>query len=193
MQGDGLLRYVFVAAPISGRNVEAGTLIGGKYRVVQLLGKGGMATVHLAVNVATGRKVAVKLMAVRAEDAEDPELRAQLVARFQREAKLAGTVETRHIVRVYDAGLDDATGAPYMVMELLEGEDLNARIRREGPLRPQLALRIVAQACLGLMKAHEAGVIHRDIKPSNVFLSRDEFGMVVVKILDFGIAKGTDK
>src|SRR6185437_13693841 len=90
---------------------------------------------------------------------------------------------------VLDAGEDPATGAPYMVMEYLEGEDLQHLLKKTGPLRPEVALRIAAQACLGLQKAHEAGVIHRDIKPANLFLARREEGAVLVKLLDFGIAK----
>src|SRR6185369_3132814 len=104
-------------------------------------------------------------------------------------AMASGAIESQYIAQVLDTGVDPATGSPYTVMEMLVGEDLEQAIRRLGPLPPDLALRIAAQACLGLKKAHEAGVVHRDIKPANLFLARREEGDIVVKLLDFGIAK----
>jgi serine/threonine-protein kinase len=111
------------------------------------------------------------------------------VGRFQREARAAAAIDNDHVARVLDWGTDPLRGTPYMVMEYLEGEDLQALLRRAGALRPETALRILAQACLGVQKAHEARVIHRDIKPANLFLAKTGGGAVVVKILDFGIAK----
>jgi serine/threonine protein kinase len=113
----------------------------------------------------------------------------QAVARFQREARAAGSIDTQHITQVLDAGVDRNTGHPFLVMEFLAGEDLQHVLKRTGPLAPELGLRLVAQACLGLQKAHEKGVVHRDIKPANLFLAKRDAGELIVKLLDFGIAK----
>jgi serine/threonine protein kinase len=166
-------------------------IIGGKYRVVSQIGRGGMATVYSAVQQGTDRRVAVKVMTAAQIDPESSssEERNGSLARFEREARIAGNIETQHVTRVYDTGIDPVWG-PYIVMELLGGEDLKDLVRRLGPLRPDLALRIVAQACVGVGRAHALGVVHRDVKASNLFLAKDEFGKIVVKVLDFGIAKG---
>lgn len=161
-----------------------GKLVDGKYQIVRILGEGGMGAVYEALHTGTGRHVALKVI-VSADLAKNQDM----VSRFQREAKAAGAIDTQHIVQVLDAGRDPATGFPFMVMELLSGEDLQQLILRVGPLPPDLALRIVAQACIGLQKAHDAQVVHRDIKPANLFLARRDAGEVVVKVLDFGIAK----
>jgi serine/threonine-protein kinase len=159
-------------------------IIDGKYQLVQKLGEGGMGAVYEARHRGTGRRVAVKLIA-GASLAKNPEV----VGRFQREAMASGAIESQYIAQVLDTGIDPPTGSPYTVMELLVGEDLEHAIRRIGPLPPDLALRIILQACLGLKKAHESGVVHRDIKPANLFLAKREDGDIVVKLLDFGIAK----
>jgi serine/threonine protein kinase len=168
--------------------------IGGKYRVLAQIGKGGMATVYSAVHVGTDRHVAIKVMSVEGEgkvdcDADSTSDRSQSLTRFEREARIAGNLDTQHVTRVFDTGFDPVHG-PYIVMELLSGDDLKDLILRLGPLRPELALRIVAQACIGIARAHALGVVHRDVKASNIFLAGDEFGARVVKVLDFGIAKG---
>jgi serine/threonine protein kinase len=164
--------------------VESPQIIGGKYQVVRLIGGGGMGQVYEARHTGTGRRVAVKVIGQ-----ETLTKNKDAVARFQREARAAGAIETQHIAQVFDTGSDPDTGSPFMVMELLEGEDLAHALARLGPLPPELALRIVAQACIGLEKAHATGVVHRDIKPANLFLSKQEKGDVIVKVLDFGIAK----
>jgi len=166
-------------------------VIGGKYRVTAQIGRGGMATVYAAVQQGTDRRVAVKVMTAAQIDPESSssEERNGSLARFEREARIAGNIETQHVTRVYDTGIDPVWG-PYIVMELLGGEDLKDLVRRLGPLRPDLALRIMAQACVGVGRAHALGVVHRDVKASNLFLAKDEFGKIVVKVLDFGIAKG---
>ncbi|MFO0759552.1 MAG: protein kinase [Byssovorax sp.] len=160
-------------------------VIHGKYRLVRLLGQGGMGAVYEAQHVETGRRLAIKLI-------HRELLSESTMARFEREARAAGAIESQHIAEVIDAGKDPQTGAPYLVMEFLEGEDLQHLIDRVGPLPPELALRIASQACVGLTKAHEAGVLHRDIKPGNIFLARREEDEIVVKIVDFGIAKFAD-
>jgi serine/threonine-protein kinase len=130
-----------------------------------------------------GKRIAVKLLL-------EPELlrNLDLIARFFREAQAAAAVESSHVVDVYDTGVDEDTGFPFIIMAFLNGEDLAHLVRRLGPLNPIAAVRIAAQAAAGLAKAHDAGIVHRDIKPANLFLAKDE-GESVVKLLDFGIAK----
>jgi serine/threonine protein kinase len=159
-------------------------IIDGKYEVIRPLGAGGMGAVFEARNVQTSRSVAVKVIAsallAKGSDA---------AARFRREVRATSALVTPHVVTVLDAGTDGATGDPYIVMELLVGEDLKQLVQRLGPIQPDVALRIVAQACAGLRAAHEAGIIHRDIKSANLFLARGGDGDVTIKIVDFGIAK----
>ena len=159
-------------------------IIDGKYRILRKLGQGGMGAVYEAKNLETGRRVAVKIII-----SELIAKSSEAIVRFKREAKAAGAIDTPHVAQILDAGRDSTTGDPYMVMELLSGEDLQQVIRRIGPIAPEVALRITAQACLGLQAAHEAGIIHRDIKSANLYLARREGGEVVVKIVDFGVAK----
>ncbi|WP_437493929.1 serine/threonine-protein kinase [Sorangium sp. So ce1014] len=161
-----------------------GEIVDRKYKLTRLIGEGGMGCVYEARQLDTGEQVAVKLISGQKRRESGTAL-----GRFQREARAAAGIETPHIVRLLDAGTDPVTGSPYLVMEYLEGEDLGQLLHRLGPLRPDVALRVVVQACLGLQKAHEARVIHRDIKPANVFLARSGDGEIVVKLLDFGIAK----
>jgi serine/threonine-protein kinase len=160
-----------------------GQALDGRYVLTRQIGEGGMGVVYEAQHSATGRRVAVKLITA----AVDPG--GEHLGRFQREARAAGSIDTQHIAHVYDVGADPGTGRPFMVMELLTGEDLWAVTKRHGTLTVDVVLRIAAQALIGLQKAHEARVIHRDIKPANLFLARREDGEIVVKILDFGIAK----
>lgn len=161
-----------------------GSTVGGRYEVLRQLGVGGMGAVYEARHTGTGRRVALKVILGEAYLQDEG-----LFARFRREARAAGQIDTQHIVQVLDSGVDEGTGTPFMVMELLRGEDAEQFVKRVGPLAPDLAIRLVGQACLGLQKAHEAGVIHRDIKPANLFLHRDGLGGVTIKLLDFGIAK----
>ncbi|MEZ4445845.1 MAG: serine/threonine-protein kinase [Polyangiaceae bacterium] len=151
-----------------------------RYRLGELLGEGGMGAVHAATHVVTGKALAVKLLP------SDRSLDEAAIARFRREARAAGVLDTEHIVQIFDSGLDGQQA--YIAMERLEGEDLKALETRLGRLPPALAARIVAQACRGVAAAHEKGIVHRDLKPSNLFLtaSGDD---ITVKVLDFGIAK----
>jgi serine/threonine protein kinase len=161
---------------------ESGRLLEGKYLLQRKVGRGGMGSVYEARHVTIGRAVAVKLL--------DPQFLDEgfLVNRFLREAQAACAAESEHIVSVFDAGQDGAR--PYLVMELLRGEDLGARLRREGSLPLPLALAIVEQVLAGLEVAHAAGVVHRDLKPENVFLcARPEKEVPFVKLVDFGISK----
>ncbi|WP_438016040.1 protein kinase [Sorangium sp. So ce315] len=161
-----------------------GELFGGKYRVIRLLGRGGMGAVYEAEHVETGEHVALKCI-----DGSLVVPGKNSLVRFRREVKTTSAINSEHMVRVLDAGADPESKAPYMAMELLQGEDLQNLLDRIGSLEPDTALRIAAQVCLGLQKAHEARVVHRDIKPANIFLARRGEGEIVVKILDFGIAK----
>ncbi|MBW2525689.1 MAG: serine/threonine protein kinase, partial [Deltaproteobacteria bacterium] len=160
-----------------------GSTIDGKYEVQRLLGEGGMGSVYEASHTTTGRRCAVKVISSEGLT-KDP----NVVGRFQREARASGVVDTQYIAQVLDAGVDRDSGLPFMVVEYLDGEDLQNLLKRVGPLSPELVLRIAAQGCLGLQKAHEAKVVHRDIKPANLFLTKRD-AEVIVKVLDFGIAK----
>lgn len=161
---------------------EAGTIVAGRYRLERELAQGGMGSIWVARHLRLDVDVALKFMAP--EFADSPELRA----RFEREAKAAALLKSPHAVQVHDYGIDG--GAPYIVMELLEGEDLAARLAREGRLSLAATRRIVEDVGKALRRAHEVGLIHRDMKPANIFLAR-QAGDEVVKILDFGIAKTT--
>ncbi|MCA9621394.1 MAG: protein kinase, partial [Myxococcales bacterium] len=130
-----------------------------RYRLGELLGEGGMGAVHAATHVVTGKALAVKLLP------SDRSLDEAAIARFRREARAAGVLDTEHIVQIFDSGLDGQQA--YIAMERLEGEDLKALETRLGRLPPALAARIVAQACRGVAAAHEKGIVHRDLKPAN--------------------------
>jgi serine/threonine-protein kinase len=162
------------------------TILGDKYLIVRRIGSGGMGIVYEATQLDTGQPVAVKVIHASLIALDDD---GSMMTRFAREAKTAGEIDSPHIARVLDVGTDPESGCPFMVMEYLVGEDAHDLFERLGPVSPGLALRIVAQACEGLRKAHAAGVVHRDIKPANLFLARGEEGERVVKLLDFGVAK----
>ncbi len=160
---------------------RVGTTIG-KYEIVQVIGRGGMGTVYEALNTTIGKRVAMKFVD------EETARNKDAVARFQREAQAASAVESAHIVQIFDSG-ETETGSPFIVMELLRGEDLGHRIKRLGRLELTEALHIIAHLCRGLARAHQAGIIHRDLKPDNVFLVDRDDDMSFAKILDFGISK----
>ncbi|HEX7668894.1 MAG TPA: protein kinase [Polyangiaceae bacterium] len=161
-----------------------GRVVGSRYCILRQLGEGGMGIVYEAADNRTGLRVALKVLINRGL-VTDREARM----RFEREARAARAIDTRHIVRVLDAGADVELGQPFLVMELMSGADLEQLVQQLAPLPPDLMLRIAAQACVGLASAHAAGIIHRDVKPANLYLSRQDNGAVVVKIADFGIAK----
>jgi len=157
-----------------------GTVIDGKYRLGAQIASGGMGSVWKAHHTKLDAQVAVKFMAT--EMAKNDMLRA----RFEREAKAAARLRSPHVVQVLDYGVED--DMPFIVMELLEGEDLRSRLKRRGALALREAATIVTGTCKALGLAKKEGIIHRDLKPANIFLARsadDE----VVKILDFGVAK----
>ncbi len=164
--------------------VVPGQVVGGKWRIVGPIGRGGMGAVYEGQNISIGKKVALKF--IDAEFARQPEI----ASRFQREAEAASLVESAHIVHVFDSGITD-DGIPYIVMELLRGEDLRARIRRLQRLPREEAAHVVSQTLRGLHRAHEAGIVHRDLKPDNIFLVDRDDDPLFAKIVDFGISKMT--
>ncbi|MFO0759841.1 MAG: serine/threonine-protein kinase [Byssovorax sp.] len=154
----------------------------GKYEIVRLIGRGGMGTVYEALNTSIGKRVAMKFVDAETARSKDASIR------FQREAEAASAVESAHIVDIFDSGYSE-DGQPFIVMELLRGEDLGYRIKRCGRLELGEALHITAQILRGLHRAHEAGIVHRDLKPDNVFLVDRDDDATFAKILDFGISK----
>jgi serine/threonine-protein kinase len=165
--------------------VHVGDIVGGKYRVEGVLGAGGMGIVVAARHLELDTHVALKLMLP--ETLAD----AESVARFAREARAMVRLTNAHSVRVHDVGRLD-NGAPFMVMELLAGEDLGSVLERVGRVPVATAVDWIRQACAGIAEAHALGIIHRDIKPRNLFLARQRDGATVVKVLDFGLAKAID-
>lgn len=161
---------------------RVGEVVGEKYRLVRLLGEGGMGSVYEARHDLIGRRFAVKFL--HAELASHPEI----LARFRREAQAAGSLENENIAAVTDFG-SSPDGAPYIVMEFLEGEDVAKTLARFGPMSIQRAAHILIQVCRGLFAAHGRGIVHRDLKPENLLLQQRGDGQDLVKILDFGIAK----
>jgi eukaryotic-like serine/threonine-protein kinase len=161
-----------------------GQTVAGRYELLRLLAQGGMGAVYEARNTATRKRCALKLLLASEIDADSPAVR-----RFLQESRSSSAVESDHIVQVFDAGLDEESGAPYLVMELLRGEDLRALSTRLQVLPPELVSRLAAQAATGLAKAHAAGVVHRDVKPANLFLTERDNGEHLLKVVDFGIAK----
>ena len=165
-----------------------GRVLANRYRIEEVIGRGGMGAVYRALDERLGRAVAVKVITAVATD---PAARERVRARFRREAAAAARLPHHpNVVPVYDYGTDDELGLDYIVMELLRGEDLASRLQRAGPPPLELALRILQQAARGVNVGHRLGVIHRDVKPGNVFLVDDgDADDLQVRVLDFGIAK----
>ena len=159
-----------------------GLAVGGKYEIRRVLGIGGMGVVCEAIHIDLGKKVAIKLIDKTMKESE------LIVARFRREARALGQIQSEHIVDVFDVGADARVGL-YMVMEHLPGEDLQSRLERDKRLDLTTSVMVAHQMASGLEKAHAAGVIHRDLKPANVFLTTRDNGALLVKLLDFGVSK----
>ncbi|HET7869981.1 MAG TPA: protein kinase [Actinomycetota bacterium] len=158
------------------QQLDEDVLLGDRYRLVRMIGSGGMGTVWEAEDETLGRPVAVKVLSESLAAGE------RAVRRFEREAKAAARLSGPYIAAVYDFGRSE--GRPYIVMELVSGETLADRLAREGPLPPQEASRIAAQVAEALEEAHAAGIVHRDVKPGNVMLTPTGD----VRVMDFGIA-----
>jgi serine/threonine-protein kinase len=157
-----------------------GRVLAGKYALERLLARGGMGVIWVVRHGPLDTAMAAKFMAAPWASS------ARGCARFKREARAAAQLTSPHVVRVYDYGIEEDT--PFLIMELLHGEDLGARLRRVDRLSPDAVAYILAQAGRGLRRAHDAGIVHRDLKPGNVFLARNDDDEVV-KLLDFGVAK----
>jgi serine/threonine protein kinase len=175
-------------SPLTSSPSLEGTVVGGKYRVIQLIGSGGMGTVWLGEHTALGTRVAIKFIRPQYASMEDAR------QRFEIEALAAARLTTIHAVKVFDYGVTD-DGLPYIVMEYLEGESLSDALIKQGPMPAPVVAKIIGQAALALSKAHAAGVVHRDLKPDNIFLATNVDNPApsdlpyTVKLVDFGIAK----
>ncbi len=156
-------------------------IVAGRYRLLSLMGKGGMGSVWRAEHVTLGTPVAVKLLS------EGLAERADLRARFIREAQAAAALRHPNVVRILDQGEEGRH--PFIVMEYLEGESLGQKLRRQGTLSVEETAHVMEGVCRAIAKAHRGGIVHRDLKPDNVFLVEEEDGSRPVKVLDFGIAK----
>ena len=164
---------------------RAGEVLAGRYRIVKVLGAGGMGVVLAARHLDLDALVAIKLLR--------PEVLSNrsAVERFAVEARAAVRIKSEHVARVTDVNtLPD--GSPYMVMEHLEGHDLATLLKKGGPLSVENAVDYLLQACEALVEAHALGIVHRDLKPGNLFLSRRADGSAIIKVLDFGISKSID-
>jgi serine/threonine-protein kinase len=164
-------------------SLEVGQVIENKYRIIRLLGEGGMGAVYEGENIRINRRVAIKILHPAFTSNTD------VVQRFEREAQAAGRIGNDHILEVIDLGvLPD--GDHFMVMEFLDGESMSDRMRRIGRMTPQELAPLARQLLVGLAAAHAAGIVHRDLKPDNVFVLREKAGVRdYVKIIDFGISK----
>jgi serine/threonine-protein kinase len=160
-------------------------VLAGKYRIERVLGAGGMGVVAAAYHLQLDQRIAIKFLLPEALN--NPEA----VARFSREARAAVKIRSEHVARVTDVGTLES-GAPYMVMEFLEGIDLSEWVRLHGPLPIAQAAEFIVQACEAIAEAHSLGIIHRDLKPANLFVIRRADGTDSVKVLDFGISKLTN-
>ena len=166
-------------------SVQEGDILAGKYRVDRVLGAGGMGVVVAAHHLKLDERVAIKFLLPDALGNSDA------VARFEREARAAVKIKSEHVARVIDVGTLE-NGAPYIVMEYLEGGDLAAWLQTKGALPIEQAVEFVLQACEAVADAHALGIVHRDLKPANLFCIRRSDGLLSIKVLDFGISKMTN-
>jgi serine/threonine-protein kinase len=167
--------------------LEPGCIVAGRYHVDRVIGEGGMGIVYAVRHVHTDEALAMKVLhahVLRDETA---------VERFRREARAPARIASDHVARVTDADTAPELGdAPFYVMELLQGTDLERLVAKRGPLPPPFAVELLRQAARALDKAHAIGIVHRDLKPENLFLTQREDGTPLIKLLDFGIARITD-
>lgn len=164
--------------------VREGDLLAGKYRIERVLGVGGMGVVVAARHEQLDQLVAIKFVREDALGNQDA------IERFLREARSAVRLKSDHVARVIDVGKLDS-GAPYMVMEFLDGDDLARVLEERGPMAPDAAVQLVLQACDAVAEAHAAGIVHRDLKPENLFLTQTVTGRPKIKVLDFGVSKSS--
>jgi eukaryotic-like serine/threonine-protein kinase len=164
-------------------SLEVGQLVDNKYRIIRLIGEGGMGAVFEGENVRINRRVAIKILHAAFTG------NAEVMQRFEREAQAAGRIGNDHILEVLDLGtLPD--GDRYIIMEFLDGDPLSSRIQARGRLLPHELAPLMRQTLVGLGAAHAVGIVHRDLKPDNIFIQREKAGQKdYVKIIDFGISK----
>ena len=168
--------------PFIGREI-----LGGQFRIVQKIGTGGMGSVYQAEQPAMNRMVAIKILHPKLAGRKD------LTSRFRREARAMSQLSHPNTVKVFMYGELEEDGSLYIVMELLEGKNLNQAVRREGPMTAERAIPILVQACGALEEAHQMGIVHRDLKPENIFLCVQGGLTDYPKVLDFGLAKVTER
>jgi hypothetical protein len=160
----------------------------GSYRLGELLGRGGMGEVYKASHRMLARPAAIKLIRPEMLGANDPDVAARAIARFRREAEAAAHLRSAHTVDLYDFGVtEDQT--LYLVMELLDGMDLESLVRQHGPMPARRVVHVLRQVCDSLEEAHARGLVHRDIKPANIHIGRVGCREDFVKVLDFGLVK----
>ncbi len=186
--GKGLLRFFRLSTSSTTvrherKLPEPGTVLGEKYKLLRIIGEGGMGVVYEGEHVRMGQRVAIKMLLPETID------QADVVKRFDREARAAARLKSRHAARVTDVD-HTPDGLPYMVMELLHGSDLGDILADRIKLPGTEAVDYMLQACAAIIEAHDLGIVHRDLKPANLFLSDGPDGQIV-KLLDFGISKVT--
>jgi len=162
-------------------------LLGGQFRVLEKIGTGGMGSVYKAEQPAMNRMVAIKILHPKLAGRKD------LTSRFRREARAMSQLTHPNTVKVFMYGELEDDGSLYIVMEMLEGRNLNQTVRKEGPLPVERAIPILIQCCGALQEAHDLGIVHRDLKPENIFLSKQGGITDYPKVLDFGLAKVTER
>lgn len=166
---------------------SSGDVVADKYRIERVVGSGGMGVVVAARHMQLGQQVAIKLLRL---SGMEPERQLEARARFLREGQAAANLSSDHVVRIHDVGTLES-GEPFMVMELLRGDDLSTIIERQGPAPVPVAVDYLLQAGHAVAEAHAAGIVHRDLKPSNLFVTTRSDGRAKLKVLDFGISKTT--
>lgn len=168
---------------MSSLSLAEGTLFNGRYCVARCIAMGGMGAVYEVIHKETERRRALKVMLPHLVQSDD------MRSRFRQEARIAARIDSEFIVDVFDAGIDEATGMPFLVMELLQGEDLGETLKRAGRLSAEGVVTYLYQAALALEETHRAHIVHRDLKPVNLFLEQRPGRTPRIKVLDFGIAK----
>src|SRR3954470_5028764 len=168
--------------PFIGREI-----LGGEYLILEKIGTGGMGSVYKASQPAMKRMVAIKILHPKLANRKD------LTSRFRREARAMSQLSHPNTVKVFMYGEMEEDGSLYIVMEMLEGKNLNQAVRKDGPIPTERAIPILIQVCGALQEAHELGIVHRDLKPENIFLSKQGGIADYPKVLDFGLAKVTER
>jgi len=168
--------------PFIGRDI-----LGGQYQILEKIGTGGMGSVYKASQPAMNRMVAIKILHPKLANRKD------LTSRFRREARAMSQLSHPNTVKVFNFGELEEDGSLYIVMEMLEGKNLNQSVRKDGPIPRERAIPILIQVCGALQEAHDLGIVHRDLKPENIFLSRQGGITDYPKVLDFGLAKVTER